>query len=107
MARPLRIEYEGAWYHVMNRGAARQNIFTSVKHYNLFLQLLLEIKKRFQVEIHAYCLMPNHYHLLIRTPLPNLSNAMRHIVYRNYKGYVCLSSQLTNSILNRNITHTH
>jgi len=79
MARPLRIEYEGAWYHVINRGAARQSIFTKKIHYELFLHLLLEINRRFQVEIHAYCLMPNHYHLLIRTPRPNLSNAMRHL----------------------------
>jgi len=64
MARSLRIEYEGAWYHVMNRGAARQDAFKTKKHYELFLQLLLEIHRRFQVEIHAYCLMPNHYHLL-------------------------------------------
>jgi len=79
MTRSLRIEYEGAWYHVMNRGAAHQNIFTTKKHYELFLQLLLEIHLRFQIEIHAYCLMPNHYHLFIRTPLPNLSKAMRHL----------------------------
>ncbi len=79
MARPLRIEYEGAWYHVMNRGAARQATFRSKQHYELFLHLLLEINRRFQVEIHAYCLMPNHYHLLIRTPLANLSKAMRHL----------------------------
>lgn len=79
MARALRIEYEGAWYHVMNRGAARQPIFRTEKHYVLFLQLLAEIKQRFHIEIHAYCLMPNHYHLLLRTPFPNLSNAMRHL----------------------------
>jgi len=79
MSRPLRIEYPNAWYHVMNRGANKQKIFCCEKHYHLFLDLLSEIHNRYQVEIHAYCLMPNHYHLLICTPLPNLSRAMRHL----------------------------
>jgi REP element-mobilizing transposase RayT len=79
MTRPLRIEYEGAWYHVMNRGANRQNIFTKDAHRNIFLSLLKEGKEKFHVEIHAYCLMENHYHLLIRTLLPNLSKLMQHL----------------------------
>ena len=79
MARQLRIEYEGAWYHIMNRGAARQTVFFTDEHREIFLQLLLEIHRRFQIEIHAYCLMGNHYHLLIRTPLANLSKAMRRL----------------------------
>jgi len=79
MSRPLRLEYPGAWYHVMNRGLARQLIFRTDGHRQLFLELLYEIHNRYQVEIHAYCLMENHYHLFIRTPLANLSRAMRHL----------------------------
>lgn len=79
MSRPLRISYAGAWYHVMNRGANRQKIFHSNKQYEIFIKLLEQIYERYQIETHAYCLMPNHYHLLIRTPLPNISRAMRHL----------------------------
>ena len=79
MARALRIAYPWAWYHVMNRGLARNMIFLNDKHREIFLELLLEIHNRYQVEIHAYCLMGNHYHLLIRTPLGNISRVMRHL----------------------------
>lgn len=79
MSRPLRITYDGAWYHVMNRGLARNLIFFNNEHREIFIQLLAEINKRYQIEIHAYCLMNNHYHLLIRTPLGNISRAMRHL----------------------------
>ena len=66
MSRPLRIEFEGAWYHVMNRGINRQTIYETIEHKNIFLALLEEISKKFYIEIHAYCLMSNHYHLLVR-----------------------------------------
>ena len=66
MSRALRVEYAGAWYHVMNRGLARQAIFRSDAHREIFLELLHEIHNRYRVEIHAYCLMGNHYHLIIR-----------------------------------------
>lgn len=79
MSRPLRINYENAWYHVMNRGRGRQVTFPSDDAYQAFLQTLEEAVQRFTIEIHAFCLMPNHYHLLIKTPLANLSRAMRHI----------------------------
>ena len=79
MARPLRIEYPGAWYHVMNRGARKKTIFHNSKYHQLFLKLLSEISKRYQIHIHAYCLMPNHYHLLVNTPLGNLSKAMKYL----------------------------
>ncbi len=79
MARPLRIEFENAWYHVMNRGASRCATFFKDGHYDVFLKLLGESTCMFGIEIHAYCLMGNHYHLLIRTPFANLSRAMRHI----------------------------
>ncbi|MEF8794614.1 MAG: transposase [Thiohalorhabdus sp.] len=79
MGRPLRIEYEGAWYHVMNRGRGRQAIFPGEAGYEAFLETVAEACRRFRLEVHAYCLMPNHYHLLVRTPLANLGRAMRHI----------------------------
>lgn len=79
MSRTLRIEYPGAFYHVMNRGTARQNIFHNEENYYRFLQLLEVIHHQFQTEIHAYCLMGNHYHLLIRTWVNNLSEAIRHL----------------------------
>jgi len=79
MSRPLRIEFNNAWYHVMNRGAGRKTIFKYNYHRKMFLDLLEEATKMFQAEIHAYCLMDNHYHLLIKTPLGNLSRIMRHI----------------------------
>ena len=79
MSRPLRIVYEGAWYHVMNRGAGRRTIFHSDTHRELFLALLGEITETFGIELHAYCLMDNHYHLLMQTPRANLSAAMRHL----------------------------
>ena len=79
MSRPLRIEYPGAYYHVMNRGAGRKAIYVHDDHRIIFLELLRELDTIYQVETHAYCLMGNHYHLLLRTPQGNLSRAMRHL----------------------------
>jgi len=79
MSRPLRIQFEGAWYHVMNRGAGRRRVFHDDDSRLAFLNLLDEIYRRYRVEVHAYCLMGNHYHLYLRTPLANLSRAMRHL----------------------------
>ncbi len=79
MSRPLRIQYENATYHVMNRGRNRQTIFLNPNYYQTFLQCLEEASQRFAAEFQAYCLMSNHYHLLIKTPRGNLSRIMRHI----------------------------
>lgn len=79
MSRPLRIEFEGAWYHVMNRGAGRRIVFPNSLCRRLFLDLIGEIREIFGVQCHAYCLMDNHYHLLLCTPRPNLGRAMRHV----------------------------
>jgi len=78
-ARPLRIEYEDACYHVMNRGRARAEIYHDEKYYRLFLNTLAEAHQRFAIQIQSYCLMSNHYHLMIKTPEGNLGRAMRHI----------------------------
>src|SRR5690348_2645525 len=79
MPRPLRINYPDAWYHVMNRGAGRQRIFTSNTHRIMFLNLLKDCHQMFNVKICAYCLMDNHYHLLLSTPEANLPRVMRHL----------------------------
>jgi len=79
MSRPLRIEYENAYYHVMNRGQARQKIFPAEEYSQAFLATLAEAHERFGLQIHAYCLMSNHYHLLVKTPEGNLQRAMRHV----------------------------
>lgn len=79
MARPLRIEYAGAWYHVMNRGAGKREIFPDDFLRREFLDLLSDLHERYSVCCHAYCLMGNHYHLLLQTRQANLGRAMRHL----------------------------
>jgi len=79
MARPLRIQYSNAFYHVMNRGLGRQRIFLNEDDYAIFLETLKESSRYFNIRILAYALMPNHYHLLIQTPKANLDRAMRHL----------------------------
>jgi len=77
MARPLRIEYAGALYHVTARGDRQEDIFMSDTDRTDFLDLLGQVVERFNWLVHAYCLMDNHYHLLIETPDGNLSKGMR------------------------------
>lgn len=72
-------EYPGAWYHVMNRGRRRENIFLSRHDYENFIQVLQETSEGWNIKVSAYCLMSNHYHLLVHTPDGNLSRCMRHI----------------------------
>jgi putative transposase len=79
MARPLRIEYEGAIYHVTSRGNARNEIFLEETDRADFLSVLRAVIRRFRWICHAYCLMDNHYHLLIETPEANLSAGMRQL----------------------------
>ena len=79
MSSTTRIEYENAYYHIMNQGRGRQVIFHEDLYYKLFLLTLSEAHHRFGLQIHAYCLMGNHYHLLVSTPMANLGRCMRHI----------------------------
>lgn len=86
MSRPLRIEYPGAWYHVMNRGQGRRWIYKTDEQRDCFISLLADTTDRFNAEWHAYCLMTNHYHLMLRTPDGNLQRIMRHVngLYTQY-----------------------
>ncbi len=79
MSRPLRIQFPNAWYHVMNRGRRGEEIFLGKGDYLTFINLLTKVVEMFNVKIAAYCLMPNHYHLLVQTPDANLSRGMRHL----------------------------
>ena len=79
MARPLRIEYDGALYHVTSRGNERKPIFRDNADRKLFLNTLSQVIDRFLWLCHAYCLMKNHYHLLVETPDGNLSKGMRQL----------------------------
>jgi REP element-mobilizing transposase RayT len=79
MARPLRIEFSGAVYHVTSRGNARQDIVADDRDRAQFLTLLAHVIDRYGWICHAYCLMDNHYHLLLETPQPNLSLGMRQL----------------------------
>jgi len=79
MARPLRIEFPGAVYHVTSRGNARQAIFEDDADRRIFLDVLSIVTDRFHWLCHSYCLMENHYHLLIETPMGNLSRGMRQL----------------------------
>lgn len=90
MARPLRIEYPGAFYHVINRGNAGEDIFLNDRDRSKFLEYLEKAVERYGIKIHTYCLMTNHYHLLIETPQPNLSQSIKWVnvsysVYFNRK----------------------
>jgi REP element-mobilizing transposase RayT len=76
MPRKLRIEYSGAMYHVMSRGDRRERIFLDDVDRQDFIKTLAEACQKTNWQVHAYCLMPNHYHLVLETPEPNLVAGM-------------------------------
>ena len=77
MPRKRRLDFEGAIWHVTVRGVERRRIFLDASHRELHLAILAETVDRFEWECHAYCQMDNHWHLLIRTPKPTLSEGMQ------------------------------
>ena len=79
MSRPLRLEYPDALYHITARGDRRENIFEDDQDRLAFLATLAKVVKQFNWLCYAYCLMDNHYHLLIQTPDGNLSKGMRQL----------------------------
>ncbi|MCK4792878.1 MAG: transposase, partial [Desulfobacteraceae bacterium] len=86
MARPLRIEYEGAFYHVTSRGNERRKIYYAKSDYEKFKNYLRDAQDKFGFFLHPYVFMTNHYHLLIETPEGNLNKLMHYIngSYTNY-----------------------
>src|SRR6202051_359787 len=76
MARATRVDFPGAWYHVLNRGTERRAIFRSTRCYEKFIQLLSSLPERFGVRLHGYALMGNHYHLQLESREANLSKAL-------------------------------
>jgi REP element-mobilizing transposase RayT len=79
MARPLRIEFPDAVYHVSNYGLDSQRVFPSDRYFEAFLEGLEETCSRLNVQVHAYCLLRDQYHLAIKTPEANLSRFMRQV----------------------------
>ena len=79
MSRPIRIQFSGAVYDVMNRGEARRPTFVDDNEYRAFLDTVAEAFLLWDGEVFAYGLMGNHYHLCLRTPRGNLSRVMRHV----------------------------
>jgi len=77
MARPYRLQGENVLYHILNRGDDRKKIFISETDYQKFLEYLIQAKEKFKVYLYAYCLMSNHYHLLLETTQPNISQVMQ------------------------------
>jgi len=86
MARPLRLEFAGALYHVTSRGDRQDAIYLTDDDRNTYLKILGDVCERYNWKVHAYCLMDNHYHILVETPDSNLSKGMRHLngVYTQY-----------------------
>lgn len=79
MARPLRLEFAGAVYHITSRGNARGDIYLDANDRNIFLDVLGNVCERYNWCSYAYCLMTNHYHLVMETAEANLSRGMRHL----------------------------
>jgi REP element-mobilizing transposase RayT len=86
MARPLRVEYEGAVYHIMSRGNRAEFIFKEDSDKEYFLRILQKATEKYGIEMYAYCVMGNHYHLLIGSPYGMLSKVM-HAVQSSYGSY--------------------
>ena len=79
MARPLRIEYQGAVYHITSRGDSREPMALDDVDRSAFIEVLAQALKRFDARAWAYCLMGDHYHLVLHTRQANLSRLMRHV----------------------------
>lgn len=87
MARPLRIEYDGAAYHIISRGNRAEYIFSEDKEKEYFTETIKKAVEKYKAELYAYCIMGNHYHLLITTPYGELTKLM-HYIGSTYGSYL-------------------
>ena len=87
MSRPDRLIQANGWYHIYNQANGRKTLFLADKDYQRYLKMLENVCKKYDIECHAYCLMKNHYHLLLHIKKPNLSKAMQDL-FRNYALYL-------------------
>ena len=97
MARPLRLSFESAVYHITARGNRKENIFYSDKDKNIFLEKMNETFKKYSFICYAYCLMDNHYHLFIKTPYANISNGM-HCLNSSYANWLKTKYKIVGTI---------
>jgi REP element-mobilizing transposase RayT len=98
MARPWRIEYEGTYYHILSHGYEGRDIFYDHEDRKIFLNTVGETSDRFEIDVFAFILMPNHYHILLRTNQANLSKAMQWlgVTYtRRFNNRHCLADPAT------------
>jgi REP element-mobilizing transposase RayT len=87
MARPLRIEYEGALYHVTARGNERKRIYFTKRDYLKFREYIEDAQEKYGCLLHVYVFMTNHYHMIIETPRANISKVM-HFINGSYTTYI-------------------
>ena len=101
MARPLRIEFENAFYHIIQRGIERKNIFVSDTDKNKFLSYLDFCCTAYGAVMHAYVLMNNHYHIILETPRANLTKVI-HYLNASYaaKGFILGNDDFAENIIN-------
>jgi putative transposase len=94
MARPYRLQAEHCLYHIMSRGDDRKRIYTIPSDYGKFMDYVMKAKERYQFCLYAYCLMANHFHLLVETVLPNISKIM-HYIKGSYTTYYNIRHRCT------------
>jgi REP element-mobilizing transposase RayT len=97
MARPLRIQYENALYHIFSRGERKENIYYDTRDREHFIELINEMYLKYSTVIHCYTLMRNHYHLLLQTPMANLSTAI-HFLNTAYSNFFKARHSLVGSV---------
>jgi len=98
MATPARSFQDEYYYHIYNRGNRKQVIFINNKDYERFLDKIIEYKKKYAVHILAYCLMPNHFHFLIKQSFPNALSKFMSDLCNSYSRYLNVKYELVGSL---------